>query len=535
MIITQLNLTDRKGGAAIAAYRLHKGLKKIGQDSYMLVRKKVSSDKKIFQIGMKEGRTNRVKTIFWSKFLQKEYINDNRSELSNSVFSLPYPGYDLTKLKILRETDIINMHWVAYFQSIVSLRKLFRTGKPVVWTLHDQWAFSGGCHYSAGCNGYIDECAVCPQLNADPHHLPQAVLRDKIEYFKDTGLTVVTPSKWLAACAKKSKLFKNLRIEVIPNSLETDRFFPISEKEAKKNAGVPEDSLTLLFVAEINSEKRKGFKELLDALHFCKKDARFKQLLQKNMIHILCLGKPSSELNRTGIPLKPLGYLKSEAKIRNAYNAADLYILSSLEDNLPNTMLEAMACGTPVVSFDVGGMPDMIKDGETGALAKNRDPEKLGGAILGLLFDPEKRQEVGINCRRLIEQKYDLQHQAENYLALYKDLIKQNRAGRGSVFTAGSIPKRASGKNGGEFEESGELNIVKLDGGLSPIVKKIFAGIVKKGIVAAVPGSTAPVRVLRALTQFVLYITPVSLIIFLYRMTPGKIKKNWQKQLKEQE
>jgi len=516
MIITQLNLTDTKGGAAIAAFRLHKGLNKIGQSSYMVVRKKVSSNPKVFQAALKESPNNRVKALLWRKFLQDDYIARGRTGVSNTVFSLPYPGYDLTKSGIIRGSDIINMHWVTYFQSIVSLKKLFRTGKPIVWTLHDQWAFSGGCHYSAGCEQYMDACASCPQLAADPFRLPRTVLSDKIDNFKDADLTIVTPGRWLASCAKKSKLFKDLRIEVIPNSLETDRFYPISKKEAKKNTGVPEDSLTLLFVAEIVSEKRKGFTELLQAIHTCKKDPRFKQLIEKNKIHILCLGEPSYELDRAGIPIKPLGYLNSKEKIRNAYNAADLYILSSLEDNLPNTMLEAMACATPVVSFNVGGMPDMIRNGETGALAEDRDPEKLSEAILDLLFDPGKRERLGKNCRKLIEEKFALHHQAENYLALYEDLLRQKK----------TRPVQPGG-------DRVEKNTAKLDGGLSADMRKAFVKILKKGIVDAFPENSAAMRLLKSIIKPGIRLTPVFFIILLYRLLPRKIKNLWMAHLRE--
>jgi len=516
MIISQRNLTDTKGGAAIAAFRLHKGLNRIGQTSYMIVRKKLSSNPKVFQAGLKESPHNRIKAFLWRRFLQDEYIALNRTGISNTVFSLPYPGYDLTKFTLLLNSDIINLHWITYFQSIATLKKLFSTGKPIVWTLHDQWAFSGGCHYSAGCEQYMDACDTCPQLTADPFHLPWAVLRDKIECFKGANLTIVTPGHWLAACAKKSRLFKNLRIEVIPNSLETNRFFPISKKKAKKSLGVPEDSHTLLFVAEIVSEKRKGFAELLQAIHACKKDPRFKQLMKKNKIHILCLGAPPTELNRAGVPIKPLGYLQSKEKIRNAYNAADIYILSSLEDNLPNTMLEAMACATPVVAFNVGGMPDMIRNGETGALAENRDPKDLSKAILELLFDPEKRERLGNICRKRIEEKYTLRHQAESYLSLYEDLIVNRKA---RPVQASAIPV--------------ENIVAKLDGTMSSNVRKAFIRIIKRGIVAALPEGSLTMRILKKITKAGIRLTPVFVIILLYRFLPKNIKNRWTAHLRE--
>lgn len=511
MIAAILSTNDVKGGAARAAYRLHKGLKGIGQNSYMLVKQKFSpgTGKEIFKIDIKKSTNNQIKELFWSRFIQDQYINRNRTDLSNTIFTLPYPGYDLSKLKMIRESDIINIHWVSYFQSLTTIKKLFTTGKPVVWTLHDQGAFTGGCCYSAGCNEYINACERCPQIADDPFKLPHAILKDKIEYFKDANLTIVTPGKWLAGCAKKSRLFKDLRIEVIPNSVEIDRFFPVPKKEAKINLGIPGNSLTLLFVAESGNEKRKGFKELLEAIQICKRNSNFKQLVQKNMINILCLGEPSSNLNKAGIQVKSLGYIDSEEKIRDAYNAADLYIISSLEDNLPNTMLESMACGTPVAAFNVGGMPDMIKNGETGALAESVDPKKLSEAVLGLLFAPAKRERLGKNCRKLIEQSFALRHQAENYLALFKELLDEK-----SFLHNKRNVRKSTGKLA-----------VKLDPGLGPNIKKIFIRVTKKKIVDALTNSGTHRRLLKWITKFCIRFTPIPVIILLYKIQPKKIKK----------
>lgn len=517
MIISILNTSDIKGGAARAAYRLHKGLNEIEQDSYMIVRKKKLPDnnKDVFKIDIRKSTNNQIKEHFFGKFVQNQYINLNRTELSNTVFTLPYPGYNLSKLEVIQGSDIVNMHWIAYFQSIITIKKLFNLEKPVVWTLHDQWAFTGGCHYSAGCNEYMNACANCFQIADDSLHLPHAILKDKAKYFKNANLTIVTPSKWLAACAKKSSLFKDLRVEVIPNSLEIDWFYPVPKKDAKKNIGIPEDSLTLLFVAEMANEKRKGFKELLDTLQMCKKDSHFRQLMQRDIINILCFGEPNNDLNKLGIQVKSLGYINSYEKIRDAYNAADLYVLSSLEDNLPNTMLESMACGTPVVAFNVGGVPEMIRNGETGALTASIDSKKLSEAILGLLLDPTKRERLGKNCRKLIEQRFALHHQAENYLALFKELLNQKNS---------QYHKRD------EMKKS-EKSEVALDAGLGPNVKRIFIKVSKKKIVDAITDYVSYKRLLKKITKCSIRFIPVFVIILLYRIQPKKVKDKLMKVL----
>jgi glycosyltransferase involved in cell wall biosynthesis len=512
VIATILSTNDIRGGAGRAAYRLHKGLNEIGLHSYMVVRRKSSSHKEIFEIDIKKKSCAQIKERLLGKFIQGQYINQNRTPLSNTIFTLPYPGYDLSNLEIIRESNIINMHWVSYFLSLTTIKKLLRMGKPVVWTLHDQWAFTGGCHYCAGCNHYVDSCANCSQIADDPLHLPQAIFKDKIKYFKDENLTIVTPSQWLYRCARNSRLFKNSRIELIPNSLETHHFFPVPKKEAKKKLGIPEHSMTLLFVAEMGYEKRKGLKELLDAVQICKKNKNFKQLMQKKMINILCFGEPGKNLDQVGIHVESLGYINSEEKIRDAYNAADLYILSSLEDNLPNTMLEAMACGTPVVSFPIGGMPDMIKNGKTGAVAADISPRKLSEAILRLLFNPQEREKTGKNCRKLIRQRFALQHQAENYLALFKDLCKKK-----------------SSKNPGKKNLGINSNVkmeVELDPSLGPNVKSIFVKILKKKISSTIiRDNMLYIRLLNRIAQHIIRFTPLCVIILLYRRFPKKIKE----------
>lgn len=424
MKLVQVSTYDIQGGAALAAYRLHRGLREIGEDCRMLVRHKASADDKVFRVFPQNQTETTDEDFFLSTVIQNHYIDSHRTDISNTMFTLPYPGYDITGLPPIQEADIINLHWVAGYQSPITLQRLFQLSKPVVWTLHDQWAFTGGCHYSAGCAKYRRDCSSCPQLADDPFDLPASILQDKLALFAQANLTLVTPSRWLASCVRESVLFKGLRVEVIPNSLDTEFFSPQPKAEAKKDLGLPRETVTLLFGAIDGAEKRKGFQELLTAVRNGLAIPDFRTLVERGQLKILCFGYPDSALEQAGLPVIALGYLDSPEKIRTAYSAADLFILPSLEDNLPNTILEALSCSTPVVAFAAGGIPEVVTDGVNGKLISVGDSHKLAQAILSLVFHPEERDLMGRNGRNLMVEQYPLPVQAKRYKSLYQELYR---------------------------------------------------------------------------------------------------------------
>jgi len=429
MKVLQVSTYDISGGAARATYRLQKGLREMGHDCRMLVRYKSTQDLHVHAISPETGVEERVLDFFLSTVIQEHHINAHRTEKSNTLFSLPYPGYDITRLQAVNEADVINLHWVAQYQSPVTVGNLCSLEKPVVWTLHDQWAFTGGCHYTAGCEKYRSDCSQCPQLSNDLSSLPGAVLKDKLDFLEGIAVTFVTPSRWMANCLRQSRLFRKRRVEVIPNSLETDIFSPSSKEKAKETLGLDKDTVTFLFGGEDGNERRKGFFELISAINHMKGKSEFKALIERKKVSVLCFGRPSEELTSIQIPFIALGYLGSDLEIRDAYCAADVFVLPSLEDNLPNTVLEAMSCGTPVVAFNIGGMPDMVENGITGQLVPPGDTKQLGEAILSLLLDSSVRQRMGEKCRRKIEAEYPLPVQALRYSALYEELISDNKPG----------------------------------------------------------------------------------------------------------
>ncbi|MGD0915984.1 MAG: glycosyltransferase [Thermodesulfobacteriota bacterium] len=429
MNIVLINTSDIRGGAAKAAYRLHEGLRQIAENSSMVVKEKSSQDDAVLQVGSYPSPVESPDSYYFS-LIQQQYINAHRTDISNTIFSFPYPGHDLSHLQVVQDADIINLHWVAYFQSPTTLVRLFSPGKPVVWTLHDQWPFSGGCHYAAGCEKYRTDCSPCPQLAEDPFDLPAAILNDKLEVFRNANLTIVSPSKWLASCAKESALFRHFRVEVIPNSLDTDVFCPVPKPEAKAALGIPPDSITLLFGAESGSEKRKGFHKLMAAMRHCLAQDDFRKLAAERRITLLCFGHPSEEINTLGLPVVSLGYLDRDEDIRTTYSAADIFVLPSLEDNLPNTLLEAMSCGTPVIGFDTGGIPDVVENGVTGMVVSRGSENLLGEAILRILGNSELLATMAENARGKAVKDFGLSVQATRYLSLYSELCQKRPASR---------------------------------------------------------------------------------------------------------
>jgi hypothetical protein len=269
---------------------------------------------------------------------------------------------------------------------------------------------------------YRSNCSRCPQLLDDATGLISALLQDKVHYFEDSQITIVSPSQWLADCTRESTIFRKHRVETIPNSLETDVFSPLDKKAARNKLGLHEEGLILLFGSENGNEKRKGFKELLSAMQVCMESERFARMVRDQKISVMCFGHPAKELELSGLHVIPLGFLETDDNIRNAYCAADIFILPSLEDNLPNTMLESMSCGIPVVAFNTGGMPDVIINEHTGLIVPSGDVRALGNAIVSLTFDRQKREFMSRNCRTAAIEKYSLETQARRYLQLYDDV-----------------------------------------------------------------------------------------------------------------
>ncbi len=408
-----LNSHDIKGGAARAAYRLHKGLQSIGFDSQMLVQTKSSDDHTVIgpQTKIQKG-FGMIRSILDSLPLQVYPKRDNL------IFSSAILPDNLVTKVVNLDPDVINLHWVA--GGFLKLKTIKHFDKPLIWTLHDMWPFTGGCHYDKGCDRYQESCGKCPILKSSKNiDLSRWIWQRKKNAWKDLDITIVTPSHWLADCAKNSSLFRDYRIEVIPNGLDLNRFKPFDKHTAREILLLPQDKKLILFGAmNSTSDKRKGFQHLQSAMKNIDMNG------WGNNFEVVVFGssEPINSLE-LGPKIHYLGYLPGDIALSLLYAAADVMIVPSTQENLANTVMESLSCGTPCVAFNIGGMPDMIEHKHTGYLASPFNAEDLAKGIIWVLEDDERWQVLSLQARRKVENEFDIQTVAKKYADLYEEII----------------------------------------------------------------------------------------------------------------
>ncbi|MGY6215413.1 glycosyltransferase [Methylolobus aquaticus] len=413
------------GGATRAARRLIAGLRARGHDVVMV---SLTPDHDPAGIGIEakypDGEADR-RVVRANEHLRNGYITPRRSSLSNTLFSSEVAGFNLAGTGLFDDVDVINIHWVPGFLAPHNLTEVIGTRKPVVLTLHDMAAFTGGCHYSAGCDGYRESCAPCAQVDPDVLRMAAWALAEKRRVLRVPNVAAVSPSRWLAECAEASRVFSPGTVRVIPNGLETDLFRPTPKAVAKRGLGIAPEVRTLLFGAENGQERRKGFDLLLDAVGRMRADPGMAGLLQAGRLRILAFGQASAQLQQIGLPVQDLGMVRYDAHLALIYSAADLLALPSREDNLPNILLEAMACGTPGVAFAVGGIADVIENGRNGLSVPPLDTGGMASAIANLLQDSASAAALGEAARRSVAERYTLDAQAAQYEALFGDCLAE--------------------------------------------------------------------------------------------------------------
>jgi len=282
--------------------------------------------------------------------------------------------------------------------------------------------FTGGCHFSTGCEAFSEQCRNCPQLGrSGDNDLSTEVFAHKQLAYEGKNLHIVTPSRWLTGEAKRSQLLAGAKsFQTIPNGLDLDLFSPQDKRAARASLGLPSSGVVLAFGADSVTNRRKGFNELLAALSL---------INSKVPLTGLIFGRGVIETPVPGLAnLLQLGYVADAERQSLVYSAADIVVVPSLEDNLPNVGLEAMACGTPVVGFDIGGVPDYVRPGETGSLARPADPADLAHQLSWLIDHSEERLGRGRRARRMMEREFSQETQARAYIRLYEQLLGRERS-----------------------------------------------------------------------------------------------------------
>jgi glycosyltransferase involved in cell wall biosynthesis len=431
--VTHVSTYDSSGGAARAAYRLQEGLQRIGQTSRMFVLYKASNDSSVVRYEMKKDIFSRVKRTVRKEVIHRA-LNSYRTPAANELrfFADDRTPYGRDPWSQLPEGDVIQLHWVSWFVDYEGFFSALPTGKPLVLTMHGMEAMTGGCYYDDACGKFAGQCGACPQLGSTSEtDLSRQVWQRKQKSFGRvaTGqLRIVSPSRWLRDEVKRSSLLSRFPCSVIPNGLDTEVFCPRDPHVAREKFGIPFDAKAILFIADGIHLPRKGLHLLVEALAGSD--------LDRNTF-LLCVG-PGFPPDLRGFPHRQIEAVQDDRLLSHIYSAADVLVVPSLQENLPNTAVEAISCGTPVAGFSVGGIPDIVRPGLTGALAKPADANDLRRAIMELLNNQD-RKAMSESCRRVALQEYTLENQARRYLEDYEQLLRDCRVefGKAQLKSAG--------------------------------------------------------------------------------------------------
>jgi glycosyltransferase involved in cell wall biosynthesis len=397
----------------------------MGQDSRMFVLYKASDDSSVTRYEMKKNVLSRVRRTVRKEVIRRELASFRASGPNEmTYFADDRTPYGKDPWSQLPESDVIQLHWVSGFVDYEGFFSALPAGKPLVWTMHGMEAFTGGCYYDNDCGKFSGECGACPQVGSQSDSdLTRQVWKRKREIYSRLGveqLHIVTPSRWLSEEVKRSSLLGSFPCTVIPNAVDTDVFVPRNRAVARDVVGVPLEAKVVLFLADGLHVRRKGLDLLVEALS---------RMRAMDNLLLVSLG-PGQPSGVDGIRHLRFEAVNNDRFLSFVYSAADVFVTPSLQDNLPNTLLESIACGTPAVGFEVGGIPDVIRPGQTGLLAKAGEVDDLQRAIGEILENSERLKVMGLNCRTVAVEEYALEVQARRYLKLYNESVERGTVRR---------------------------------------------------------------------------------------------------------
>lgn len=417
MRVLIVNTSERAGGAAVAAWRLTEALNNNGVKAKMLVGDKQTDS---ITVAALPGRRRRRWCFLWERLVIFAHMGFSRKHLFEA--DIANAGTDITRTREFREADVIHLHWINQgMLSTSGIRRILDSGKPVVWTMHDMWPATAICHLTLGCKAFKTGCARCRLL---PGHggdgdLAAKTWSRKAAMLRGRHISYVTCSQWLGGEARDSALLKGQTVTTIPNPIDTGLFRPADRSAARRAAGLPEGKRIILFVAQKATNRYKGMDYLAEA---CRMMAE-QYPGMKDDTAVAVIGGHADDVMQ-GIPFEafPLGYISDERTMAAIYNAADVFVLPSLSENLPNTIMEAMACGVPCVGFRVGGIPEMIDHRQNGYVADLASAEDLARGLRWVLHEAD-REKLAASALRKVAANWSQQSVAMRYIEVYNHAL----------------------------------------------------------------------------------------------------------------
>ncbi|HZB22257.1 MAG TPA: glycosyltransferase [Gaiellaceae bacterium] len=397
--VLHISESDAAGGAGRAAYKLHTGLNGLGHTSRMLVGRKVTEDTDIRPL---------KRNLLWRAL-------DRASGELFDLLSLQYVFYP-SSFGVLadawfRAASIVQLHNLhgSYF-GFTALPAISRL-RPVVWQLHDQWGLTGHVAYSLDCERWRHGCGTCPYLDEYPrlrNDTTALLYRLKDRVYSNSRLHLVVPSRWMADIVRASPLLSRFPLNYIPTGIDTRVFTPGDRDEARRKLRLPLDRRIVFFAAANINERRKGLHLLAEAL---------RRLDDPPLLLVAGNGTVAR-----GIETRYLGAVLDEEVLADAYRAADVFAVPTLADVLTQTAPESIACGTPCIAFDRGGVVDVVRHLETGYQARFGDVDDLSRGLTTLLGDDALLERLSRTCREVAETEFSVDVQVQRYASLYEEV-----------------------------------------------------------------------------------------------------------------
>lgn len=409
-----LSTSNNIGGAAKATYKLYHALKSFPLDLRMVVKKKQGEDSTITEV---RGLLPATAHVMFDNFLLSFY----KKSANRSYWSLArLPNFHLKSYVRNLSCDIVQLNWVN--AGFVPISLLSAVQKPMVWRLSDSWCFTGGCHVPFECTRYTSGCGKCPQLGShDLNDISRRTVRMKADRWQNVNLTIVAPSKWMQQNAKMSLLFKDRRVEYIPSGVDTSIFKPLPKEVVRKKLSLASDKKIILFGAvDAVADHNKGFALLVDALH------RLSEVVDKKKILLVVFGHAGAANVSLPFHAEFVGLIQNQTELNEYYCAADVYAFPSKMENSPNTVLESMAAGTPVVAFQTSGITELIDSGDDSILVEPFSTTAFASALRQILESPDQAKQMGAAARLKIESRYDIQVVASQYYDLYRRILEND-------------------------------------------------------------------------------------------------------------